>query len=89
VNLNAVAKIVPAGIVPAVAPPFWMLYLTTSVATGKNDGTSKVVPVADPSELIEPITMSPSATPDKANVPVVVCAALYCGAVAAVNAAVP
>ena len=49
---------------------------------------NRTVPVADPSELMVPITMSPRAAPVSANVPVVVPAELYCGAVDALNAAV-
>ena len=57
--------------------------------TGKKAGTRITVPVAEPSELIVPITMSPRAAPVRANVPVVVWAVLCEGAVADVNAAVP
>jgi hypothetical protein len=61
VNLSAVAKIVPAGIVPAVEPFPIMLYSTTSVAMGKKFVAIKApVPVDDPRLLIEAITMSPS-----------------------------
>ena len=52
-------------------------YLATFEATGKKLVTICVVPVVDPSELIDPITMSPSSTPVSANVPFVVSAVLW------------
>ena len=50
---------------------------------------SWVVPVAEPSELIVPMTMSPKAALAMANVPFVVEAELYWETVAEVKAAVP
>jgi hypothetical protein len=47
------------------------------------------VPVAEPSEFNEPITMSPSATPVNPKLPVVASATLCAETVAEVNAAVP
>lgn len=80
---------VPAGTVPAVEPWLRRLYLTTLAEVTWKSVANRTVPVADPSELMLPMTMSPKAAPVSANVPVVVPAALYCGAVAALNAAVP
>ncbi len=45
--------------------------------------------VAEPSELSEPITISPRTVPVRATVPLVVPAALYAETVDKVNAAVP
>jgi hypothetical protein len=47
------------------------------------------VPVAEPRELSEPKTISPSAAPVRVKVPVVASSALYALTVAEVNAAVP
>ena len=88
-NLRAVAKMVPAGTVPAVLPWLLTTYLTTPADRTWNSVESWIVPVAEPSELIVPITMSPKAALAKANVPLVVEAALYWETVADVNAAVP
>jgi len=62
--------------VPAVDPLLLTTYLTTFEATGKKSVTICVVPVVDPSELIDPITMSPNSAPVSKNVPFVVSAAL-------------
>jgi len=62
--------------VPAVAPLLLTTYLTTFEATGKKSVTICVVPVVDPSELIDPITMSPNSAPVSKNVPFVVSAVL-------------
>jgi hypothetical protein len=51
-------------------------YLTTFDATGKKLVSICVVPVVDPSELIDPITMSPNSAPVSKNVPFVVSAVL-------------
>jgi hypothetical protein len=64
--------------VPAVDPLLFTTYLTTFDAIGKKLVIIWVVPVVDPRELIEPITMSPSSAPVIANVPVVASARL-CG----------
>ena len=63
---------------PAVDPLLFTTYLTTFDAIGKKLVTIWVVPVVDPRESIEPITISPRAAPVRANVPVVVSAKL-CG----------
>ena len=62
---------------PAVAPLLLITYLTIFDATGKKLVSICVVPVVDPSELIDPITRSPSSTPVSANVPFVVSAVLW------------
>jgi hypothetical protein len=80
---------VPAGTVPAVVVGFVIEYLTTLLAIGWNPIIRPVDPPTVPSELSDPITISPSSLPVKANVPFVVPAPLNAETVAAVNAAVP
>jgi hypothetical protein len=63
--------------VPAVDPLLLTTYLTTFDAIGKKLVMIWVVPVVDPSESIEPITISPRAAPVSPNVPVVVSARLW------------
>ena len=66
----------PAGTVPAVVVGFVMENLTTLDAIGWKPIMRPVAPVADPSELSEPITMSLMPTPVSATVPLVVPAEL-------------
>jgi len=57
-------------------------------ATGKKLVSICVVPVVDPSELIDPITMSPNSAPVSKNVPFVVSAVLCAATTAEPNDAV-
>jgi len=66
----------PAGTVPAVVVGLVMEYLTTLEAMGWNPMMRPVEPVAEPSELSDPITMSLMPAPVSATVPLVVPAAL-------------